>query len=131
MSAPFLSPPGVILRWTSRMACCVSDRLYSPERVQREIDVGAVLVAAGREIALDEFRRVLGERAAVVAGTRPVAVGDFRNHVAAFPQRFEHHAHVELHAERVLDAYFYVVEVDENRNLESCVCQNLPVFPSK
>ena len=34
MSAPFLSPPGVRLRCTSRMACCVRWRLYSPARVQ-------------------------------------------------------------------------------------------------
>ena len=27
MSAPFLSPPGVRLRWTSFVACCVSERL--------------------------------------------------------------------------------------------------------
>ena len=27
MSAPFLSPPGVMLRCTMRMACCVSRRL--------------------------------------------------------------------------------------------------------
>jgi hypothetical protein len=72
---------------------------------------------------------VLGQRPAVVTGARPVAVGDLGNDVAAFLERFEHHSDVELHPERVFDADLYVVEVDENRDLQSCVCQNLPVFP--
>ena len=95
------------------------------ERVEREVDVGAVLVAAGREVALHQLRRVLREGAAVVPGARPVAVGDLRNDVAALLERFEHDADVELHAQRALDPDLDVVEVDENRNLQSCVCQNV------
>ena len=95
------------------------------ERVEREVDVGAVLVAARREVALDQLRRVLRERPAVVPGARPVAVGDLRNDVAALLERFEHDADVELHAQRALDPDLDVVEVDENRNLQSCVCQNV------
>ena len=95
------------------------------ERVEREVDVGAVLVAAGREVALDQLRRVLRERAAVVPRARPVPVRDFRNDVAALPERFEDDPDVELHAQRALDPDLDVVEVDEYRNLQSCVCQNV------
>ena len=34
MSAPFLSPPGVRLRWIMWMACCDIERPYSVARVQ-------------------------------------------------------------------------------------------------
>ena len=53
------------------------------ERVEREIDVGAVLVAARREIALHEADGVLRERAAVFTRARPVGVGDLGDHLAA------------------------------------------------
>ncbi len=96
------------------------------ERVEREVDVGAVLVAAGRQVALDQLRRVLRQRSAVVAGARPVAVGDLRNHVAALSKRLEDDADVELHAQGALDADLDVVEIDENRNLQSCICQDVP-----
>ena len=53
------------------------------ERVEREVDVGAVLVAARRQIALHEADGVLGEGAAVLAGARPVGVGDLGDDLAA------------------------------------------------
>ena len=99
------------------------------ERVEREIDVGAVLVAAWREVALNQLGRVLRQRAAVVAGPGPVAVGDLGDDVAAFLERFEDDPDVELHAQRALDPDLDVVEVDEYRNLQSCVCQNLLRLP--
>ena len=101
------------------------------ERVERQVDVGAVLVAARREVALHQLGRVLRERSAVVAGARPVAVGDLGHDVAALLERLEDDPDVELHAERALDPDLDVVEVDENRNLQSCVCQNVPCFPSR
>ena len=94
------------------------------ERVEGEVDVGAVLVAARREVALNQLRCVLRERPAVVAGTRPVAVGNLRNDVAAFAKRLENDSDIELNAERALDADLDVVEIDEDRNLQSCICQN-------
>ena len=101
------------------------------ERVEREIDVGAILVATGREVALNQLGRVLREGAAVVAGPGPVAVGDLGYDVAPFLQSFENDPDVELHPERALDPDLDVVEIDEYRNLQSrCVCQNLSVFPS-
>ncbi len=95
------------------------------QRVEREVDVGAVLVAAGGEVPLDQFGRVLGQRPAVVAAARPVAIRDLRDDVAALSKRFEDDADVELGIEGVLDADFNVVEIDEYSDFEACVCQNL------
>ena len=98
------------------------------EGVEREVDVGSVLVAARREVALHELRGVLRQRAAVVAGTGPVAIGDLRDDLTALFQRFEDDADVELGAECALDPDLDIVEIDEYRELESCVWQVLPVF---
>ena len=95
------------------------------QRIEREVDVRAVLVAAGREVTLDEFRRVLRERAAVVSRARPVAVSDLRDDLAALLQRFEHDADVELRIEGALDSDFDVVEIDEYSDFQACFCQTL------
>ena len=89
------------------------------ERVEREVDVGAVLVAAGREVALHEADGVLRERAAVFAGARPVGVGDLGDDFAALLEGVEDDADVEVLAEGGLDADFDVVEVDEYGDVEA------------
>ena len=53
------------------------------ERVERQVDVGAVLVAAGRQVALHQPDGVLREVPAVFARARPVGVGDLGDHLAA------------------------------------------------
>ena len=88
------------------------------ERVEREVDVGAVLVAAGRHHALHQPNGVVGHGAAVVAGALPVAVGDLGDDFAALLDGFEHGADVELQVEGGLDADLDVVEIDEYGNLE-------------
>ena len=101
------------------------------EGVERKVDVGAVLVAAWSQVALDQLGCVLRQRPTVVPGARPVAIGDLGDDVAPLLECFEDYPDVELHAQRALDPDFNVVEVDENRNLQSCVCQNpsrLPFF---
>ena len=100
------------------------------QRVEREVDVGAVLVAAGREVALHQLGGVLRQRPAVVAGPRPVAVGGLGDDVAALLERFEHDADVELRVEGVLDADLDVVEIDEDCNLETCFCHVAQVMNS-
>ena len=95
------------------------------ERVEGEVDIGAVLVAAGREVPLEQLRGVLSQRTAVVTGARPVAVGDLGHDVPALPQRFENDADVELSIECAFDADLDVVEIDEDCDLETCVRQNL------
>ena len=57
--------------------------------------------------------------AAVLAGARPVAVGDLGDDLAALLERFEDDADVEMLAERVLDADLDVVEVDEDGDVET------------
>ena len=88
------------------------------ERVEREVDVGAVLVAPRRQVALDHLDRVLRQHPRVVAGAFPVRVGGLRDDLAALLERLEDGTDVELPAEGVLDADFDVVEVDENCDFE-------------
>src|SRR5262249_28327077 len=89
------------------------------ERIQREIDVRAVLVASRRQVALDEPDGVLRQMTAVLASPRPVRVGDLGDDLTALLERFENGADVEVLAERALDADFDVVEVDENGNVQT------------
>ncbi len=83
------------------------------ERVERHVDVRAVLVAARREVALHEAHGMLREVAAVVAGARPVGVRDLADDLAFFLDALEDDTDVERLVEGVLDADFDVVEVDE------------------
>ena len=92
------------------------------EGVERHRDVGAVLVAAGRHVALHHADRVLRQQAAVVADALPVAVGDLGDDLAALLDGLEHEADVELAADGGLDADLDVVEVDEDRNAVTCFC---------
>ena len=78
----------------------------------------------GREVALHEPDGVLRERAAVLAGARPVGVGDLRDDLAALLDGVEDGADVELLAERGLDADFDVVEVDEDGDVETFLWAN-------
>ena len=89
------------------------------ERVEREVDVGAVLVAAGRQVALHEADGVLREVPAVFAGARPVGVGDLGDDLAALLDGVEDDADVEVLVEGGLDADFDVVEVDEDGDVET------------
>ena len=90
------------------------------ERVERHRDVGAVLVPAGRHVALHHADRVLGEKPAVVADTLPVAVGNLGDDLAALFDGLEDEADVELPADGGFDADLDVVEIDEDRNAVTC-----------
>ena len=57
--------------------------------------------------------------AAVLAGARPVGVGDLGDDLAAFLDGVEDDADVELLAEGGLDADFDVVEVDEDGDVQT------------
>ena len=91
------------------------------ERVEGEVDVGAVLVAARRHHALHEADGMLRHRAAVIAGALPVAVGDFGDDLAALLDGFEHGADIELQAQGGFDTDFDVVEVDEDGKFQSLI----------
>jgi hypothetical protein len=106
----------------------VSVRERHLERVKRQVDVSAVLVAAWSQVPLNEFGGMLCEGAAVISCACPVTVGDLGDDLSAFLQGFEDHPDVELRAQRALDSDLDVVEVDENGNLQSCICQNLCIY---
>ena len=62
---------------------------------------------------------MLRQRAAVLAGARPVGVGDLGDHLAALFDGVEDGADVELLTERGFDADFDVVEVDEDGDVQA------------
>src|SRR5688500_3019208 len=97
------------------------------ERIEGQVDVGPVLVAARREVALHHLDGVLREQPAVVTGALPVAVGGLRHDLAALLERLEDKACIELCVEGVLDADLDVVEIDEDCETQSCVCHLLLV----
>src|SRR5258705_5364278 len=53
------------------------------EGIERQVDVGAILVAAGRQVALHQADGVLREVPAVFTRARPVGVGNLGDHLAA------------------------------------------------
>ena len=65
------------------------------ERVERQVDVGPVLVTAGCRVALHHPDGVLRQHAAVAARSLPVAIGHLRHDLAALLQRVEHEARVK------------------------------------
>ncbi len=91
------------------------------ERVEREVDVRAVLVAAGRHHPLHHAHGVLGHGTAMLTGSLPIAVRDLGDDFAALLDCFEDGADIELKVEGGLDADLDVVEIDKNGNLQSCV----------
>ena len=93
------------------------------ERVEREIDVGAVLVPARREVPLHHADGVLRHHPAVIAGPLPVAVGDLGHDFAPFLDAVQNRRDVELRMQRGLHTDFDVVEIDEDRNLQSLIDQ--------
>ncbi len=88
------------------------------QRVERQIDVGAVLVAARRGVALHHLHRVLGELAREGVLPAPVGVSDLGDNFPALLQRVEHRGNIELPLQRRFDADLDIVEVDEYGDLE-------------
>ena len=88
------------------------------ERIEREVDISTVLVAAGRHDTLHEADGMLRHGAAVVAGSLPVAVSDFGDDFSALLDGFEHGADIELAAQGGFDTDFDVIEIDEDGNFQ-------------
>src|SRR5262245_62468273 len=87
------------------------------QRVECEIDVGAVFVTAGRQVALNHLDRVLGHTSAVFAGAFPVAIGDFGDNLTLFFNGLENSSDIEMPVKCALDTDFDIVEVDKYRDL--------------
>src|SRR5690606_30365680 len=94
------------------------------EGIEGQVDVGAVLVTARRQVALNHLDGVLREVPAVVAGTLPVAVGGLRDDLPTLLERFEDEACIKRCVEGVLDADLDVVEVDENSYAKTFVASH-------
>ena len=88
------------------------------ERVEGQVDVGAILVAARRGVALNHLHRVLGKSARGGFLPAPVRVSELGDDFAAFLQRVQHGSHVKLAVQCALDADFDVVEIDEDGDLQ-------------
>jgi hypothetical protein len=99
------------------------------ECIEREIDVGAVLVAARRQVALHHANGMLRQEPAVVAGALPVAVGDLGDDFTALLDGFENGRNIERLVQSGLDADLDVVEINEDRDFQLCVCQGVLFLP--
>src|SRR5262245_18794555 len=93
------------------------------ERIERKIDVGAVLVAAGRKIPLHHPDGMLRHQPPVVACPLPVTIRHFRDNLAAFFDALQNRCDVELCMQSCLDTNLDVVEIDEYGNLQSLIDQ--------
>ena len=99
--------------------------------VERHGDVGAVLVAAGGEVALHHADRVLGEQTTVVASSLPIAVGDLGDDFAPFLDGLEDEADIEIATDGGLDADLDVVEVDEDGDAVAVFSLNHEFLPAR
>ena len=88
------------------------------QRIERQVDVGAVLVTARRRVALHHLHRVFGQRAGRVFLASPVGVCDLGDDLAALFQGVQHGGHVEIALQCRFDADFDVVKIDEHCDLE-------------
>jgi hypothetical protein len=84
--------------------------------VKGEIDIGAVFVSAGREVALHHLDRMLRHTSAVLGGPLPVTIGDFRYNFAAFFDCFQNCSDIKVAIQGALDTDLDVIEIDKNGN---------------
>ena len=88
------------------------------ERIERQVDVGAVLVAARRRVALNHLHGVLAERACSGFLPAPVRVSKLGDDFAAFLQCVQHGRDVKFAVQCALHADFDIVEIDEHGDLQ-------------
>ena len=88
------------------------------QRIERQVDVGAILVAARRGVTLNHLHGVLGESASGRLLPAPVRVRKLGDDFAALFQRVQHGSHVEFAVQCGLDADFDIVKIDEHGDLE-------------
>ena len=96
------------------------------KRIQRKIDIGAVLIAAGRGIALHHLHGILRELTRGVFHAAPVGVSDLGHDLAALFKRFQHERDVELALQRGFHANLNIVEVDKDSDLQVLFHVHLP-----
>ena len=93
------------------------------QRVQRKVDIRAVLVSAWSQITLNHLNGVLSHASTVLASAFPVAVGNLRHDFAAFFDGFQHGSDVEMTIQGAFDSDLDIVEIDEYCNLKTISVQ--------
>ena len=88
------------------------------QRIQRQVDVRAVLVAARRRVALHHLYGMLGHGAGGDFLPSPVGVGHAGDDFTALLQCIQHGGHVKFPMQCGFDADFDVIEVDEHGQFE-------------
>jgi hypothetical protein len=83
------------------------------ERVQSQVDVRSIFVAARRQIPLHHLDGVLRHAAAVFARAFPVAVGNFCDDFSTFLDGLQNCADIEMAIKSTFDPDLDVIEVDE------------------
>ena len=89
------------------------------ERIEREIDIGSIFVAARRQVPLHHLNRVLRHAPAVFTRALPIAISDFRHDLAALLDGFKNRTDVEVSTESTFDSDFNVVEVHEHGDVQT------------
>ncbi len=82
--------------------------------IQRQVDIGAILVAARGGVALHHLYGVFGHGAGGAFLPSPVRVGDAGDDFTAFLQRIQYSGHIKFPMQRGFDADFDVIEVDKH-----------------
>ncbi len=82
--------------------------------IQRQVDIGAILVAARGWVALHHLHRVFGEGAGSALLTPPVRVSHAGDDFAAFFQCIQHRCYVKFPVQRGFDADLDVIEIDKH-----------------
>ncbi len=88
------------------------------QSVESEIDIGAVLVAAGRRQALHHLYGVLRHSSSGAFLPSPVGVCEFGDDVAALFQSLYCHGDIEFAPQRGLYADLYIVVIDKDGNVQ-------------
>ncbi len=87
------------------------------QRIERQIDVGAILIAPRRRVALHHLDSVLGQLPGGTLLPSPVGVGDLGDDLSALFQSVQNGGHVKFSLQCGLHANFDVIEIDKHRDL--------------
>src|SRR5260370_26270081 len=84
------------------------------QRIERQVDIGSVLISARRWQPLHHLHRVFRHAAGGAFLASPVGIGEFGDYVAALLERLNGYGDVEFAPQRGLYADLYVVVVDKD-----------------
>ncbi len=88
------------------------------QRIERQVDIRAVLIAARRWVALNHLHGMFRHGAGGDFLPSPVGVGDAGDDFTAFLQRIQYGGHVKFPVQGGFDADLDVIEVDKHGQFE-------------